>query len=125
MYYTIVLVIAVILLIVALVFVGYMLNTRGRNTTFPEYQSVCPDFWTLDGSGCRPPPGGRNTPSPDKFAGTPPSIQHDGVQVNTATKKVVSLNTSSEFWANLCSKSDWAKTNGIFWDGVSNTNQCS
>lgn len=123
MYYTIVLVIAVILLIVALVFVGYMLNTRGANAPFPEHQGVCPDFWIVDGSMCRPPPGGRNTPSPDKFSGTYPSIRHDGVV--TSGNTVLSLNTSSEFWANLCAKSDWSKMNGIFWDGVANTNQCS
>jgi len=122
MYYTIVLVIAVILLIVALVFVGMML-TRGRNYPFPEYQAVCPDFWLVDGSMCRPPPGGYNTPSPDKFSGTSPSIVHTGVVVRGNT--VVSLDTSPAQWSGLCSKSAWAKMNGIFWDGVANTNQCS
>jgi len=123
MYYTIVLVIAVILLIVALVFVGMMLTTRGRNYPFPEYQAVCPDFWLVDGSMCRPPPGGYNTPSPDKFSGTSPSIEHTGVVVKGNT--VVSLDTSPAGWSGLCSKSAWAKMNGIFWDGVANTNQCS
>jgi len=123
MYYTIVLVVAVILLIVSLVFVGMMLNTRGRKAPFPEYQSVCPDFWIVDGSMCRPPLGGYNTPSPDKFSGTAPLIQHTGVTIKGNT--VVSLDTSPTSWSNLCSKTSWAKMNGIFWDGVANTNQCS
>lgn len=123
MYYTIVLVIAVILLIVALVFVGIMLTKRGKNIPFPDYQAVCPDFWLVDGSMCRPPPGGYNTPSPDKFSGSSPSIEHTGV--NVKDNKVVSIDTTTANWANLCSKSSWAKINGIFWDGVANTNQCS
>jgi hypothetical protein len=123
MYYTIVLVIAVILLVVALIFVGIMLTTRGKNIPYPDYQNACPDFWSVDGSICKPPQTDVNTPSPDKFIGSTPLIKHDGVKLDG--KKVVSIDTSADNWANLCSKTSWAKSNGIFWDGVANTNQCS
>ena len=123
MYYTIVLVIAVILLIVGLVLVGVLLTQQGRNAPFPDYQSVCPDFWVVDGSMCLPPISGVNTPSPDKFAGVSPSIQHTGVTVNG--NKVLSLDSSPVGWSGLCAKTSWSRTNGIFWDGVANTNQCS
>ena len=122
-FYTIVLIIAVVLLIVGLIIVKYILSESGSSNPYPDYQNLCPDFWNVRGTDCFPPISGMNTPSPDKFKGTAPSIQHTGV--NITNNKLIKLNTSSAFWSGLCDQSSWAKTNGIFWDGVANTNQCT
>ena len=121
MYYTIVLIVFTVLLILGLLLVGYILS-RGNNVNFPDYQYVCPDFWDVSGATCSPSVWGLNIPSPDKFMGTSPSIKHTGVTVND--KKVVSIDTTSSSWSGICDQASWAKTNGIYWDGVTNSNQC-
>ncbi len=124
MYYTIVLVIAVILLIVGLVFVGILLKNGMNKQIFPDYQYVCPDYWIANGDICYPPKSNINMPTPDKFSGASPSIQHLGVNMNNEKTAVTSIHVGEINWMGLCDKASWAKKNGIFWDGVANTNQC-
>jgi len=46
----IVLIIAVILLIIALAFIGVSLKNSQKNATWPPLVPDCPDYWTIDGS---------------------------------------------------------------------------
>ena len=57
----IVIFIAIIMLIVALVFIGYALYKQSSDVTWPPKIPKCPDYWTVDPTatstnGCRPPP---------------------------------------------------------------------
>ena len=47
---TVVLIIAVILLIVALAFIGVSLKNSQKNEAWPPLIPDCPDYWTMDGS---------------------------------------------------------------------------
>jgi hypothetical protein len=124
MYYTIVLIIATIILISALVVVGISLTSGQNKKAFPEYQYICPDYWNANGTRCYPSSFGVNIPSPDKFTGNVPSIQHTGISLSSDKKAIEIIDTNDGNWSGLCDKSSWARTNGIFWDGVSNSNQC-
>jgi hypothetical protein len=121
-YYIIVLIIATILLIISLVVVGIALTKKGNTGPFPEYQSVCPDFWEVNGSICKPGILGINTPAPQKFVGTTPLVQHLGVVIEDNAVKYMDMDPKQ--WSGLCDKSKWARSTGIFWDGVANNNSC-
>lgn len=121
-YYIIVLIVATILLIISLIFVGIALTKKGRSNPFPEYQTVCPDFWEVNGKICKPSTLGINIPSLQKFAGTTPLVAHSGVVIKD--NAVESLNLDPANWSGICDQSSWAKSNGIFWDGVANNNTC-
>ena len=47
----IVLIIAIIMLIVAMIFIGYALYKQSSNITWPPETPQCPDYWTTDASG--------------------------------------------------------------------------
>ena len=52
----IVMIIAIIMLIAAMVFIGYALYSQSRDIPWPPEIPKCPDFWTMDASGnCIPP----------------------------------------------------------------------
>jgi hypothetical protein len=123
-FYNIVIIIAIVLLILGLVLIGMTLNPKNNANAFPQYQSLCPDFWTLDDQK-RCIPSVLNTPSPQKFF-TVTDISHNGVVLDDPTKptKIVSLDLSPDNWTSLCDKYKWANKNAILWDGVMNTNQC-
>ena len=46
----VVLIIAVIILIVALAFIGVSLKNSQKNAAWPPLVPDCPDYWTIDGS---------------------------------------------------------------------------
>jgi hypothetical protein len=122
-FYTIVLIIAIVILIGALTVVGITITNKVKNNMFPDYQNTCPDFWTLNGTICSPPVDGINTPSPDKFEGIQPSIQHAGVSISDGT--ITGLDIGAKNWTSVCDKTSWANMNGVYWDGVANNNSCS
>jgi hypothetical protein len=121
-FYTIVLIIAIVILIGALTVVGITITSQVKNNPFPDFQNTCPDFWSLNGSMCSPPVDGINTPGPDKFTGIQPNVQHAGVTVSNGAIK--SLDIGGVNWTSVCDKSSWANMNGIYWDGVTNNNAC-
>jgi hypothetical protein len=120
-FYTIVTIIATILLIISLSIVGVILSRRQNTKEFPEYQNMCPDFWSLDSSGntiCKP-TNDVNTPMPNMLQ----LDNHVGV-VKDSSNNIVSVNIDDTNWATLCEKSSWAKKYNISWDGVTNNNSC-
>ena len=64
-----------------------------------------------------------NLPSPDKFTGTKP-VNHLGVKLSEGETQILSIDIGENNWTGKCEKASWAKRNGIFWDGVVNTNEC-
>ena len=47
----IVLTIAIVMLIAAMIFIGYSLYQKSSDVSWPPEVPTCPDFWTMDASG--------------------------------------------------------------------------
>jgi len=115
-FYTTVVIIAVILLILCLIAVGIMLQKQGEDKPFPAQNNPCPDGWGVNEKGnCILPTNDVNT---------------------TTASKLVTAKTDNDIWekdgsaykikdsASICDKKKWANDNVIIWDGISNYNQC-
>ena len=101
----IVLFIAIIMLIIALIFIGIALG-YSKNQAWPPITPECPDYWTIDGSG------NNITCINVKDLGTCPPQNGD-------THLKMNFNTSAYTGSNeLCAKYTWAKNCGISWDGI-------
>ena len=124
-FYSTVVLIAVIILIITLVWLGIELSKAGEEKDFPPTASVCPDYWTQNGMECEIP---MNPEHPNNngifnetgngliigetpgFGDTTIDMTNDGWKSNGKTEK--------------CNKMAWANNYGIVWDGVSNFNKC-
>lgn len=110
-FYSIVLIIAFVILLISLIFVGILLQNQDANKEFPAQANYCPDGWGVDSSGnCDPATG--NLPSDSSY--------------NIFTR---TLDDSGEYKykpkdVSLCDKRNWAISKGVSWDGVSNFNNC-
>lgn len=122
-YYTIVIIIAIILLVLGLTMVGLTLNKKNNKNPFPNYQNSCPDAWTIENGLCTP-NGGINVPVVNKY--TAKKLKHNGVilddQINPT--RIISLDLSGNNWTSICDKHAWSNANGILWDGIANNNTC-
>ena len=126
-FYQTVLLVAVILLILALVGLGILLQNQDSGKVFPPNQSTCPDAWdvSMSVSGelfCTMDISGKNNGDL--------SFNEIGTQdySNNYIKKT-SLNGTKVYIkfkpeVLVCDKRKWANTHGVIWDGVSNYNQC-
>lgn len=139
-FYTIVLIIAIVLLILALTGLSLMLTKVGTTTSFPPISNTCPDGWTsgTDGSGnitCTS--AGSNVPDRydvnDSYSKNSPGYINSyyssgpkfsgGVSsenVTSLTTKKISINKG--IVKNVCDQKTWADANKIIWDGVTNSN---
>jgi len=96
---------AIIILIIALVFIGIAL-TYSTDTTWPPMTPECPDYWTIDGSG------NNATCINVKDLGT--CSPQSGSQHLT-----MNFNGSAFTGSNgACAKYTWAKNCGVSWDGI-------
>jgi hypothetical protein len=96
---------AIIILIVALIFIGIALS-YSTDTTWPPMTPECPDYWTIDGSG-------NNTNCINvKDLGT--------CKPQSGTKHLtMNFNGPAYTGANgACAKYTWAKNCGVSWDGI-------
>jgi len=122
--------ITIIVLILALIFIGLLMSGAGSQSKYPSIANACPDYW-LAGSvpGTCNLPGAasmKNYVDPSRltttdtwgmiFGGTSPTVP-------------TAINFSDAGWStgsksNICNKQKWCNTYGILWDGVSNYNGC-
>lgn len=116
---TMVLNIAIIVFIITLVVVGIILYYSVRNSTFPPFDTVCPTYYTVDGSNCV-----WNENLYSEAVSTSPKYPAIATQGSGDGCTRVSIDT---FYGNgfdrdevLCAKNRWAKQCGVFWDGVTN-----
>jgi hypothetical protein len=118
-YYIIVSVVATIILVLILTYVGILITSTQKKATYPPSYNLCPDYWKSNGSGvCVMPTNGVNTTSPMKG--------------NTYgyTEGSNSINFSDAGWSaggtgdQRCGWQKWANLNEIQWDGVTNYNGC-
>ena len=132
-FYFITIVIAIILLICMLTFIGMRMvgNKKGSNAddTFPPIKNTCPDLWESkidDGKvWCKVPDASAANVGNLNVAST--QIQSTIATLGGSEYKAV----NNVAWANFqnsdtsdCAKKTWASTNSITWDGITNLNQC-
>lgn len=69
----IVIIIAIIMLIASMIFIGYALYDQSSNITWPPEIPKCPDFWTVDKNGtCN---NGTQPKTPCEYNGIPAGTQ--------------------------------------------------
>ena len=102
----IILLIATIILIISLLFIGYALHRSSASTSWPPLVPDCPDYWNIDGSG------NNITCTNVKDLGT--------CRAKTGQPHLVmNFNTPAFSGSNsLCAKYTWANNCGVSWDGV-------
>lgn len=101
-FYTATIMVAIILLIIALAFIGVTMNTATKQRTFPSSQNLCPDGWNPSGSSCT--------------YGTTPANLNTGLGARSNNVQNI-LNQPD-----ICTAKRWSVKNNVQWDGVSNYN---
>jgi len=146
-FYTTVLILAVLLLIVCLIIFGIMMKRSNKQLPFPPYADQCPVQWkpTTTG-GCLVPnatnpnlglfrPQFLNAANMDwpyyyqTYLTATPSKNNvtDVLQDfsnNLATRATTGVALKFNDNVSLCDKYAWAKKFNVVWDGISNYNQC-
>jgi hypothetical protein len=128
-FFWIILVVAAILLIMSMTFVGVVMYTSTSSAVFPPRANACPDYWDV-GVSCSDTTCTYASKNIGNLANaavvtssTPPSASVSSGVIYSADAK----------WANsikfpgktgFCAKQAWSVNNGITWDGVSNSNVC-
>ena len=134
-FYTYVVIVAFVVLVLALIGLGIILQNQDKGEVFPPIQSKCPDGWANTANGCL-----IDTAKPKNFGDWSCTILNSAdtlylknVCYNSTTKisflEPTGINgTSYEIIfrpeALPCDKRKWANMHGILWDGISNYNQC-
>jgi len=126
-FYVIVITIAIVLLILALTYIGvFLIGDDTTQVTFPPHSNQCPDYWEVNGDGsCE--------------------IQRNGINLGTAGSDIKAFNNHKTFPTDvtdtseytkkdpqtinfqdktICEKKQWANDFGVVWDGVTNYNKC-
>jgi hypothetical protein len=99
-------VVATVMLILILTYLGLQLSKSQNQAIFPPAYSTCPDYWTTNTDGtCTA--GSKNLGS---FS--------SGYSVDPKTLISPGLTLP-------CSIQKWANTNSIVWDGYNNYNKCT
>lgn len=124
-FYTIVLAIAVVCLILILIVFALIIRKANKNKLFPPTSSDCPDYWTSDLQGNCIINGTTNVGTLVKSGSV---YTMNGPAGATGTN---SIKTNAPAWSNfmgasvdVCGKKNWANANQISWDGVANYNGC-
>lgn len=126
-FYSIVVLVAVIILVLTLIWLGIQIAKKGEDADFPPHHPTCPDFWEQNGNECTVPtnkhPNRGGTINPD---GSGLALTAD----NTPgfNEQEMTIDMSSSDWKadgnEICKKRTWANEWGLVWDGVSNFNKC-
>jgi hypothetical protein len=127
-FYTIVLIVAVVSLILILTYIGIILKYGESSVVYPPHGTTCPDYWELSSEGhCMIPLAS------EKNVGS--LLEGGGILTAAVTGNTPGLNTSSRMinfnhndWkargTEICTKREWALKHGVVWDGISNYNSC-
>lgn len=103
-FYTIVVGVAVVFLLLCLIAVGIALQKESEEQEYPKLQAKCPDGWAVDVSGC----------------------YVNGLNKGTLSNNDIdTLIYDASFGTTVCERQNWTIDNGgVIWDGVSNYNKC-
>jgi hypothetical protein len=144
LFYLIVAGVAIFVLVIILASMGLMLQYQDNQIVYPPTARTCPDYWSMDLSGnCVFPsdtsvnvgnldsshagihPSGLTTNSP--ITSSPLLYAPFAKSTTTITGKTSwAFDPNNTAWGtnSVCLKRQWAKTNNIEWDGISNYNSC-
>jgi hypothetical protein len=131
-FYTTVLSIALVILILILTYVGIMLSySNTQNSAYPPTANVCPDYWLNagDGSGCIVPDYGTKNSGDllDKDGKATSALTSTHGYSTYQSKPIIKFSDPS--WGkngiSICDQQEWADKHKIVWDGVSNYNSCA
>jgi len=104
-YYVVLVIIAVIVLICLLTYIGMNMNSSTTVAAFPPDRLVCPDYWTQDARGyC--------------VAGTK-NLGNFRTGYSFSPSAI-----SSTAMTSICAQKNWATTGNVVWTGVDNYNHC-
>ena len=145
-FYFIVIAIAIIILILLLAYIGISMgtNSKGISTQFPPIKNSCPDLWKADpdaANTCIIPVNNNNTEY-DTTRNVGTAIMGDATKdfshadtkthgfIPYTSTEAAAINFNDAGWAGEgkttdCAKKEWANTNQVSWDGISNFNQCN
>jgi hypothetical protein len=103
-----VVIVALVVLVIALIFVAIMLIMQLNGDTFPPYSSSCPDYWNMEKSS--------------GADGTDMCINSKslGKVGNSGCKQLEPTNSMFSGSSGDCNKYTYAKTCGVTWDGITN-----
>ena len=123
--------IALVVLIILLVAVGFLLNKTKDNMVYPPSANKCPDYWLEDPSGCKM--MGANNGNLE-YQGTDVAlVNFDNKTDDNYFLQPVDqdnakwFNTDGETfteYSDICAKQAWANRYNVKWDGVKNYNGC-
>ena len=119
-FYTIVLSIAVVVLIVVLAFLGWTISKQKETDKFPKLQTTCPDYWRISNDRGKP---YCRQPSPRQINYGSADASKDAY--GFVDGKFDFANSGWSAGGNaVCAKKKWANSHGINWDTVTNANYC-
>jgi hypothetical protein len=125
---------ALVLLILSLAYMGVLMTYYKKKVPFPSVGATCPDYWTsknsLDVNGnpvltCSAGSGSVNAgyhginSLKDPQGGVHIDKTGNGYQFTTTDAGWTKGGTAA-----ICNQRNWAVSNGIEWDGVTNYNGC-
>jgi hypothetical protein len=119
-FYTTVLTIAVVVLILVLAFLGWTMSKQKETDNFPKLQTSCPDFWKIEKDG------EKNyciQPEQDKVNSGSADANNDAPGFENGKFDFANSGWSAGGNA-VCAKKKWANSHGINWDTVTNANYC-
>lgn len=145
-FYSIVLVVAIVVFFLMLVLMGLLITNATSTAVYPPMASACPDYWSVDSNGNCVFPGETGAAT---ATGDGSTISNIGLYAQTSIVDIssnkppypVNLTTdgkttlsfsfspsdsrwSSRGYSTTCAQKDWATKYNIVWDGISNYNAC-
>ena len=101
----IVIVSAIIILIIALIFISFALVYSQKNANWPPLVGDCPDYW-VDTSG-----NGESCVNVKNLGRCKPANGEKNLTMNFSSSVFTGSNAT-------CAKYNWAKSCGVSWDGI-------
>lgn len=104
-----VVIVALVVLVIALIFVAIMLVVQANSDNFPPYSSSCPDYWNMEQSDDD---DGSDMCINSKSLG---KVNHSGCKQLDPNNSLFSGSSGD------CNKYRYAKTCAVTWDGITNS----
>ncbi len=122
-FYSMVLIVAILVLILVLAFMGWTMSKQAELQNFPIFQTTCPDHWDIVVD-----------PATNKPYCKRPAVNYinrgkDGLESSTpGYDAATGFDFSNSGWSAagdaVCAKKKWADTYEVAWDTITNSNKC-
>jgi hypothetical protein len=132
-FYLTVLIVATIVLIIILIFIGILLSKGDTNLAYPPSYGICPDYWKhdIEQKKCIIPEYKPDSINLGNMYNETTKSLNDNILNTPGYSYDVSnglltqyIDFSNNGWNGICDIKKWTNTNNIVWDGVSNYNNC-